>query len=424
MVVTGVGPVTAIGTGRDPFWRAILAGSSGTRTLADSPAHRAFKSQVGAPVPEPPAAESRIRAREATLLDPLTRMALAASALAIDDAGLTTVETDDRRNTYAIAEIDRTRFGVVVGTGIGGLSTLEASHARHARGEKIRGAMRHALPMLIPNAVPAQIAIKYRLGGECKVVGTACAAGAMAIGDAFRLIRDGELDAALAGGADRLLSTTDGYGFLGFDLLNTMSSRNDDPERACRPFDADRDGFVLGDGAAILVLEREDHARARGARVWARILGYGTTCDAHSMMQLEPSGDAIVRCMERAILAADLAKTDIGYINAHGTATRVNDPAECRAIRRVLGGAVRDVLVNSTKAMTGHSIGASGGIEAVVTSLTLATGTVHACVNLEARDPECDVPLPNANVEARPTVALSNSFGFGGHNATLVLGVA
>jgi 3-oxoacyl-[acyl-carrier-protein] synthase II len=375
-------------------------------------------------VPGPSAAACRLRAKEAALLDPLTRMALAASALALDDAGLTAVGTDDRRNTYSIPEIDRSRFGVVVGTGIGGLSTVEASHARHARGEKLRGALRYALPMLIPNAVPAQIAIKYRLGGECKVIGTACAAGTMAIGDAFRLIRDGELDAVLAGGADRLLSTTDGYAFMGFDLLNTMSSRNDDPERACRPFDAGRDGFVMGDGAAMLVLEREDHARARGARVWARVLGYGTTCDAHSMMQLEPSGDAIVRCMERAIRSADVATSDVGYVNAHGTATRVNDPAECQAIRRVLGSAVGDVQVNSTKSMTGHTIGASGGIEAIVTSLTLATGTVHACVNLEDRDPECDVPLPTTNVEAGPTVALSNSFGFGGHNATLVLGVA
>ena len=422
MVITGLGPVTSIGQRREPFWDAILAGRRGTRSLAGSPAHRGFKSLVGAPVSEPTAEECRVTAKEATLLDPLTRMALAATALALDDAGLEAVETGDRRNTYEIPAIDRSRFGVIIGTGIGGLSTVEASHARHSRGENLRGTMRYSLPMLIPNAVPAQIAIKYRLGGECKVLGTACAAGSMAIGDAFRLIRDGELDAALAGGADRVLSTTNGYGFLGFDLLNTMSRRNDDPGHASRPFDADRDGFVIGDGAAVLVLEREAHARARGARIWARILGYGTTCDAHSMLQLEPSGDAIVRCMERAIHSADVSPTDIGYVNAHGTATRINDPTECRAIRRVFGNAVDDIRVNSTKAMTGHTIGASGGIEAIVTSLTLATGTVHACVNLDSPDPECDVPLPRKNEDARPAVALSNSFGFGGHNASLVLG--
>jgi 3-oxoacyl-[acyl-carrier-protein] synthase II len=243
----------------------------------------------------------------------------------------------------------------------------------------------------------------------------------MALGDAYRLIRDGELDLAIAGGVEKTLSDVDGYGLLGFDLLRTLSTRNHEPERASRPFDVDRDGFVLGEGAGLLVLERGEHARGRGARVHARVLGYASTCDAYSMMQIEPSGDQMVRVMERAMAAAGVGRDEIGYVNAHGTSTRANDALEARALHRTFGKRIFDVLVNSTKAMTGHAIGAAGGIEAIVTALSLSRGLVHRCVNLDNPDPECDLALPRENRDLRAGVALTNSFAFGGHNATLVL---
>ncbi len=425
VVVTGLGPVTSIGAGVEPFWESILAGRSGARSVEfDWIRGRSFKSRVGAPVPDPDPAACGLTEREAQLLDPVSRYALAAAAMAIEDAGLRTTAVDEKGRELRIEGVDPVRAGVLVGTGIGGLCTLEKSHRIWVRGEPITGALRYSLPMLIPNALPAQVAIRYGLRGECKAIVTACASGTMALGDAYRLIRDGELDLAIAGGVEKTLSDVDGYGLLGFDLLRTLSTRNDEPERASRPFDADRDGFVLGEGAGLLVLEREERARARGARIHARIAGYASTCDAYSMMQMEPSGDMMVRVMEQAILAAAVSKEDVGYVNAHGTSTRLNDVQEARALRRVFGSRVYDVLVNSTKAMTGHGIGAAGGIEAIATVLSLARGVVHRCVNLDNPDPECDLALPRQNHSVRAAVALSNSFAFGGHNATLVLTAA
>ena len=246
----------------------------------------------------------------------------------------------------------------------------------------------------------------------------------MAIGDAYRLVRDGELDVCVTGGSERILDDIDGYGMLGFELLRTLSTRNDEPERASRPFDQDRDGFVMGEGAGILVLGSAEHAKARGARIYARVMGYASTCDAHSMMQLSPEPEQIVRVMTKALRAADLAPDDVGYVNAHGTSTRLNDPTEAKALHKVFGKRVWDVFVNSTKSMTGHCIGAAGGIETSVAALSLCRGMLHRCVNLDRPDPACDLALPTENTPIRDRAALSNSFGFGGHNATLVLGPA
>ena len=416
VVITGLGPITSIGCGVAAFWDGIRRGASGVRRL-EFPwfRSRGFRSRLGAPVDDPDPAALGLSPREADLLDPASRFALAAAALALEDAGFSP------RSSEALESVDADRVGVVLGTGIGGLCTLEESHRAWVLGERFSGTLRYALPMLIPNALPAQVAIRFGFRGENKTVSTACAAGTMAIGDAYRLVRDGVLDVALAGGVEKTLSDVDGYGLLGFDLLRTLSTRNDEPERASRPFDADRDGFVLGEGAGLLVLEREEHARARGARAYARIAGYAATCDAHSMMQPEPGGGQIVRAMRAALADADLAPGDVGYVNAHGTATRRNDPQEAEAIHRVFGRKSADVLVNSTKAMTGHAIGAAGGIEAITTALSLARGLVHRCVNLDRPDPACDLNLPRENRDVSPLAAMSNSFAFGGHNACLVL---
>lgn len=421
VAVTGVGPVTSLGNGRDQFWEAALAGQTGVRVIDLPWMSKRFKSKIGAPVHPPDPQTYGVSESEAKLLDPATHLALAGSWLALVDAGLTPRLVNDRKGQFCLEGIDPDRAGVILGSGIGGLCTIEKTHREWISGIPLVGTTRFAVPMLIPNAIPGQTAIKFGLRGECKTVMTACAAGTMAIGDAYRLIRDGELDLALAGGVDKTLSDPDGYSLVGFDLLNTLSRRNDEPERASRPFDRDRDGFVMSEGAAILVLESEEHARARQARVYCEVAGYAATCDAHSMMQLETSGEQIVRVMRKALADADFSPSDIRYVNAHGTATRLNDPIESRALHTVFGRHVRDLLVNSTKALTGHAIGASGAIGAIVTALSLARGVVHRCVNLDNPDPECDLPLPRRNTTIPPLAALSNSFGFGGHNASLAL---
>jgi 3-oxoacyl-[acyl-carrier-protein] synthase II len=276
--------------------------------------------------------------------------------------------------------------------------------------------------MLIPNAVPAQIAIHTGARGECKTMGTACAAGTMATGDAYRLIRDGEADLAIAGGVEATMSDHDGFALMGFDLLKTASLWRGDPARASRPFDRDRQGFVLSEGAGILVLEELEQARARGAHIYAEIAGYHATCDAHSMLQLAPSGDEIVRVMAELLERTDTSPGDVGYVNAHGTGTEQNDPLETSALRRVFGPHADSLLVSSTKSMCGHAIAASGGLEAIATALTIDTGRVHPTINLDNPDPACDLDyVPWTSREAPVEAALSCSYGFGGHNAALLM---
>ena len=422
VVVTGLGPVTAIGNGKDAVWDSVMAGRSGTRLVDFSwLRERGFKCRVGAPATSPEPSEFLSTDQEAKYFDPSTQFALAAAKLALTDAGFTFSLIDEKRSRYRITDLDPTRIGVVLGTDIGGLNTIEWSHRIWVLGEPSTGLFRYSLPMLIPNALAAQVAIKFGLLGENKAVTTACAAGTMALGDAYRLVRDGELDLVLAGGVEKVLADVDGYGLIGFDMLRTLSTRNHDPSGASRPFDTERDGFVMGEGAGLLVLERREHAEARGATIYCEIAGYAANSDAYSMMQLEPSGAQIQRVMQRALTSAGLSPDDIGYVNAHGTATRLNDVTESKALHHVFGRKIIDVLVNSTKAMTGHAIGAAGGIEAIVTALSLHNRCVHRCVNLDTPDPECDLNFPRQSTPIPPLAALSNSFGFGGHNASLVL---
>lgn len=425
VAVTGVGPLSSIGIGRDAFWKAALEGRSGTRAV-DCPwmDREMFTSHVGAPVQGFEPERFGIGARERRTLDPVTRFALAAARLALEDAGIPLRTENGRRDRAAffIEEIDARRVAVVVGTGMGGLETIEICHGQWSATRSRAGINRFSLPMLIPNAVPAQIAIHTGARGECKTMGTACAAGTMATGDAYRLIRDGEADLAIAGGVEATMSDHDGFALMGFDLLKTASLWRGDPASASRPFDRDRQGFVLSEGAGILILEELEHARARGAHVYAEIAGYHATCDAHSMLQLSPSGDEIVRVMTELLERGDTATRDVTYINAHGTGTEQNDPLETAALRRVFGSHADDLMVTGTKSMTGHAIAASGGLEAIATALTLDTGRVHPTINLDNPDPACDLDyVPWKSREARVEAALSCSYGFGGHNAALLM---
>jgi 3-oxoacyl-[acyl-carrier-protein] synthase II len=266
------------------------------------------------------------------------------------------------------------------------------------------------------------VAIRFGARGECKAISTACAAGTMALGDAWRLLGSGEADVVIAGGAEGVVGDHDAYGLMGFDRLRTLSTRNDEPERASRPFERDRDGFVLGEGAAMLVLEREEHAAARGARAYAVVVGYGSNCDAHSMMQLDETGESIAAVIGAALRSAGLGPDDVDYVSAHGTSTLLNDKTEAKALRAVFGNRCDDIAVTGLKSMTGHAIAASGPMEAAAAVLSIDRGLLTPTINYDHPDPECDVDVvANRPREARPEVCLKLSYGFGGHNACLVL---
>ncbi len=423
VVITGVGVVSPIGHDREGFWRGCLEGRSGAVRLDSSwVAESDLATKIACPVRAFDPVASGIPSRLVSLLDRTSWFVLAAAHEALEDAGFSLVPSPHERDQLLVDGCDRRRLATIVGSGIGGLATMEVSHAAWRETRSKAKVKRYALPMLIPNAPAGQVAIRFGAQGECKAICTACAAGTMAIGDGWRLLRDGEADVVLAGGTEGFAEDADAYGLMGFDRLRTMSTRNDDPQRASRPFDRERDGFVLGEGAAVLVLERESHARARGARPYAALVGYASNCDAGSMMQLDETGETIVALARHALRAAGLSVEDVEHINAHGTSTILNDKTETLAFKKLLGRRFSEVSVTALKSMTGHAIGASGALETAALVLSLRHGILTPTINYEFPDPECDVNLvANRPLEARPAVSLKFSYGFGGHNACLVL---
>jgi 3-oxoacyl-[acyl-carrier-protein] synthase II len=419
VVLTGIGIVSPIGIGRRAFWDGALAGRSGVVR----PGHPWLEetdiaTKIAAPVRDFDPATLGLPRRQAALLDRVSWFAMAAALEAVEDAGLGLDDGDRPR----LREVDPGRACVVVSSGIGGLSTLENSHATWRRTRTRVGARRLGLPMVIPNAPAAEVAIRLGARGECKSIATACAAGTMAAGDAWRLLRDGEADVVFAGGAEALVGDEDAFAMLGFDRLRAMSTRNEDPARASRPFDRERDGFVLGEGAAVLVLEREAHARARGAAAYASIVGYAANCDAVSMVQLDETGATIADLARRALRSADRDVRDVEHVSAHGTSTIPNDRTEARALRRLLGDRADQVPVTALKSMTGHAIAASGAMELAALALALRDGRIAPTINYENPDPDCDVDVVAGGPRAvRPRLALKMSYGFGGHNACLVV---
>jgi 3-oxoacyl-[acyl-carrier-protein] synthase II len=421
VVVTGVGLITSIGVGKESFWKASLEGRSGGQLLEFPWADGRFSTRVGAPVEGFSPADFEIAPREADLLDRVSQYALAGSLMALRDAGFQLQKGSGRRSPYVVSDVDPGRLAVIMGTGIGGLTTTESSHHQWVvnPGSPLK---RYHLPMLMPNAPAAQVAIRFGAQGECKMVATACASGTMGTGDAFRAIRLGEADVVITGGVEALMPDHDGWSLKGFDMLKAMSTRNHDPERASRPFDRQRDGFVMSEGSGVLILEKESFARARGAHIYAEILGYEANCDAYHIVMLEPEGRQIVQLMAGLLQKTGVGAKEVGYINAHGTSTPLNDRAETACIRRVFGKHADDLLVSSTKSMTGHAIGASGGIEAAATALAIDSRLVPPTINYEHPDPECDLNyVPNRPVEQRIDIAMTNSYGFGGHNASLMM---
>ena len=423
VVITGIGVVSSIGKTRRDFWESCLAGRSGA-ALLDNPwvVNTDLATKFAAPIRDFDPVAAGVPAREVSILDRTTWFALAAGHEALADAGFGLPPRSEVPGRFAVDGVEASRLAVIVGTGIGGLSTFESAHTTWIEARSKTPSKRYSLVMLIPNAASGQLAIRFGARGECKTVVTACAAGTMAVGDAWRLLRSGEADVALAGGVDGAAGDPDAFALLGFDRLKTLSTRNDAPERASRPFDRGRDGFVLGEGAGLLVLERESHARARGATPYAAITGYASNADAMSMMQLDETGGSIVAVGSLALRSAGREASEVDHVSAHGTSTVQNDRVEARSFHRLFGERTGGVSVTALKSMTGHAIGASGALELAALSMGLKDGVLTPTINYEVPDPECDLDVvANRPRAARPKLALKFSYGFGGHNACLVL---
>ena len=402
VVITGLGLVTPLGTGVDKTWKALCAGESGIgRITRFDPT--GYDAQIAGEVKDFDPAQF-IEKKEIKKMDTFIHYAVGASQLAVDDANL------------KVAPEEATRVGVYIGSGIGGLGSIE--HYHDVLKEKGPGRVSpFFIPMTIINLASGQVAIRVGAKGPNSCAVTACATGNHCIGDAYRLIQRNDADVMIAGGAEAAITP---LGVAGFASAKALSFRNSEPTKASRPFDKDRDGFVLGEGAGVVVLEELEHARARGARIYAELIGYAMNSDAYHITAPPEEGEGAVRCMDMALKNAGVAKTDIGYINAHGTSTMA-DAIETKAIKHVFGEQAYRIPVSSTKSMTGHLLGAAGGIEAVFSILALHHGILPPTINLDHPDPACDLDyVPNQARPVQAQVALSNSFGFGGVNACLI----
>ncbi len=404
VVITGLGTVNPLGNNVEDYWERVKACENGiTRITRFDPSEH--PSQVAGEVKDFNPGDF-FDAKEARRMDRFTVYAVAAAIQAHEDAGL---KNDD---------IDPDRIGIVLGNGIGGIEVLGDNFKKFFdRGVKAV----HPLlaPMMITNIAPANVAIKLNLQGPCHAVVTACASGTDAIGEALSWVRRGRADMMLAGGTEAALTP---LGLASFTAIQAVSTKyNDKPEKASRPFDAGRDGFIMSEGSGIVVLEELEHAKKRGAKIYAELLGYGATCDANHLTAPHPQGVGAIRAMRRALVDGGLTIEDIDYVNAHGTSTPANDPVESKAIREVFGERTDKIKVSSTKSMVGHLLGAAGGVEAIVTALALKEQFYPPTRNYENPDPECDLDfIPNKGVSGPMRAAISNSFGFGGHNGVLV----
>ncbi|NUO64942.1 MAG: beta-ketoacyl-ACP synthase II [Gemmatimonadaceae bacterium] len=404
VAITGIGAVTPIGTGERGLWSGLRAGKSavGTLTRFDP---SIFRSHNAAEIPDFVPGD-HMEAKRAKRLDRFGQLAVATSRLALEDAGI------------AVEREDRERVGAMMGTALGGIA-----YAEEQLGNFLQGGLRAVDPLLalsvFGGAASCNVAIEFGVQGVNSTNAMSCASGTIAIGDGFRAVRDGYADVMIAGGSEAPLAPLC-YG--AFALIRAMSTRNDDPSRASRPFDRDRDGFVMGEAAAVLVLEEWDRAVARGAKIYAEVLGYGTSNDAHHMTAPRPDGSQAAKAMERALADANVAPHEIAYVNAHGSSTPLNDPTETIAIKRVFGDHAAKLQLSGTKGYYGHALGASGAVETAICAQAIAEEWLPPTVNLEAPDDACDLDyIRGEGRAARVEHVLTNSFGFGGINASLVL---
>ncbi len=402
VVVTGLGALTPVGNSTEEYWAALAQGKSGIGPItkfdpAGLPTRIAGEIRNFDPL-------KWFDKKEARRLDPYLKYAVACAVMAVEDAALN------------VEKVEHTRFGVLVGSGIGGITTLLDSHKVLLQEGPDRVSP-FFIPMLIVNMASGLISMRFGAKGPNSAVVTACATGNHAIGDAFRIIQRNDADVMIAGGAEAIITELT---FSGFCQMKAMTTRNDEPTKASRPFDADRDGFVCSEGGGLVILESLEHAIKRDARIYAEVIGYGMTSDAYHMTAPDPEGDGAARCMALALADAGADPTEVGYINAHGTSTPYNDKFETMAIKRVFGAHAGKLAVSSTKSMIGHLLGAAGGVEAIATILAICHGLLPPTINYETPDPECDLDyVPNQVRKQEVEVALSNAFGFGGTNATL-----
>ena len=402
VVVTGMGTVNPLGRNLEDYWHGLVEGRSTARTVESYDTSRLntkFACEVHGFDPLE-FMDRKLVGRTARF----TQIAVASAQMAIDDSGLD------------LADLDPFRIGVEMGTGIGGFPEMTEGSIDFSEGQRLSPFF---APMIIPNMAAGQVAMSFGLKGPNSTIVTACAASTQSIGSALRILQRGDADVMLAGGTEASLCQV---GIAAFNAIRALSTRNDDPERASRPFDGGRDGFVPGEGAAVLVLEREEHARARGARIYGEVAGFGVTDDAFHSVAPDETGEAPARCIQNALADAGVQPEDVQYVNAHGTSTPLNDAAETRALKKVFGEHASKLAISSTKSMIGHLLGAAGAVEAVATLLGMQRGMVHPTINYSEPDPNCDLDyVPNEARRLDVKVAVSNGFGFGGQNAVIVL---
>jgi len=403
VVVTGVGMITPVGIDTEKTWEGLVNGKSGIGPITQFD-DKSIPTQIAGEIHGfDPAAFIEIK--EVKKMDRFIHLAIAASQMAMDDSRLM-VTPENAEN-----------IGVLVSAGIGGLPAIERYHKVYLE-SGYRKISPFFIPMLITNLASGQISIRYGAKGPNSCVVTACATGTHSIGDAYKIIQRGDAVAMISGGTESCICP---LGVGGFNAMKALSTRNHEPERASRPFDAERDGFVMGEGAGIVILEEMDHAIARGATIHAEVIGYGMTGDAYHMTSPAPEGEGAARCMRMALKDAGMKPEEMGYINAHGTSTKYNDENETAAIKTIFGNHAYKLQISSTKSMTGHLLGAAGGVEAVISVLAMERGILPPTMNLENPDPECDLDyIPNKARKATVDVVMSNSFGFGGTNASLI----
>jgi len=405
VVITGLGVVTSLGCKVEELWTRLCQGESGVHPIERFDCSR-FRSRFGGEIRNW-STEGYIPPKEAKRIDRFTQFAVVAAIDAVRDSGLD------------FSKEDPYRCGVIFGSGIGGLQELEEQHRRLLEKGPDRVSA-FTIPKLMANAASGQISIEFGLRGPSEAVVTACASASNAIGEALKMIQRGDMDVVITGGSEAAVTP---LGISGFSAMRALSERNDNPAAASRPFDAGRDGFVLSEGAGVLILEEFERAKKRGAVIHAEMLGYGASADAGHITQPDKDGTGAAKAMLRALQDSRLDAADVDYINAHGTSTTLGDEAETAAIKSVFQQAARTVSISSTKSQLGHLLGASGGVELVVSILALQRGVVPPTINYETPDPACDLDYtPNCALQRRLSVAMSNSFGFGGHNASLIVG--
>ncbi len=426
VVITGVGPVTPVGIGKEPYWESLIEGRSSFKRI-EFPGYdmNQYRCQIGAPIEGFDLAQYVVKSKHSKHFGKTSQYAIVATKLALEDAGfeIERNETEDKasredKNEYRLKGIEPFRIGVILGVSVESMELLEHYHTRFlSRGP--RGISPFALPNIYLSAITSHVAQYFTIRGTSFALSTACASATHAMANSFLQIQRGVEDVVVTGGSDACLTP---YVFGGFDVLRAMSTRNDHPEKACRPFDRERDGFVMAEGAGVLIFEELEHARRRGARIYAEVAGIGMTADAFHLTEPDPDGRALMKAVREALEMAEVHPEEVDYINPHGTSTPLNDKVETKVIKEVFGKKAYSIPISSTKSITGHLLGAAGGVEAIAVVLTIERGMIHPTLNLDVPDPECDLDyVPHVARKKDVNVGLSISAGFGGVNSTILI---